>query len=76
MMAYRQPCTWDELLTAFRRNVTTYGADAMGLLGRCGDPDCDARHIILLSESGRPSAVCSLLPRQIEGMLARHNKGT
>ena len=40
MMAYRQPHNWDELITAFRRNVTTHGHGKMGMPCLfCGAPD-------------------------------------
>ena len=40
MMAYRQPHNWDELMTAFRRNVTTHGHGKMGMPCLfCGAPD-------------------------------------
>jgi hypothetical protein len=39
-MAYRQPHTWDDLMTAFRRNMTMHGHGSMGMPCLfCGAPD-------------------------------------
>ena len=39
-------------------------------LGRCGDPDCHAVHMILCDEHDEPIAVCALNPDQIERAIA------
>jgi hypothetical protein len=41
-------------------------------LGRCDDPECGAVHMILLTASGEPIAVCVLTPQQIERAIAWH----